>query len=47
MTTPAHHWREYLIEVAALGTFMVSAATMTALLEHPAVAGSRRGPQSR
>jgi len=29
------HWREYLIEVAALGTFMVSAATMTVMLEHP------------
>ena len=30
------HWREYLIEAAALGTFMMSAATMTVLLEHPA-----------
>jgi aquaporin Z len=29
------HWREYLIEVAALATFMLSAATMTVLLEHP------------
>jgi aquaporin Z len=29
------HWREYLIEVAALSTFMVSAATMTVMLEHP------------
>lgn len=29
------HWREYLIEAAALGTFMVSAATMTVVLEHP------------
>jgi len=29
------HWREYLIEVAALGTFMMSAATMTVMLEHP------------
>jgi len=29
------HWREYLIEVAALGTFMISAATMTVMLEHP------------
>ena len=35
MTTPKHHWREYLIEVAALGTFMMSAATMTVMLEHP------------
>ena len=30
------HWREYLAEVAGLGMFMVSAATMTSLLEHPA-----------
>jgi aquaporin Z len=30
------HWREYLIEAAGLGLFMMSAATMTALLEHPA-----------
>jgi aquaporin Z len=30
------HWREYLIEVASLGAFMVSAATMTVALEHPA-----------
>jgi aquaporin Z len=30
------HWREYLMEVAGLGLFMVSAATMTSLLEHPA-----------
>jgi aquaporin Z len=30
------HWREYLMEVAGLGLFMMSAATMTALLEHPA-----------
>lgn len=29
------HWREYLIELVALGTFMVSAATMTVVLEHP------------
>ncbi len=29
------HWREYLIEVTALGTFMVSAAAMTVMLEHP------------
>ena len=35
MTAPLH-WREYLMEVAGLGLFMVSAATMTALLEHPA-----------
>src|SRR5262245_54437270 len=30
------HWREYLMEVAGLGIFMVCAATMTSLLEHPA-----------
>lgn len=30
------HWREYLMEVAGLGLFMVSAASMTSLLEHPA-----------
>ena len=35
MTAPLH-WREYLMEVAGLGLFMVSAATMTSLLEHPA-----------
>jgi aquaporin Z len=29
------HWREYLIEAALLGLFMVSAATMTTVLEHP------------
>jgi aquaporin Z len=29
------HWPEYLIEAWALGTFMVSAAMFTALLEHP------------
>ena len=36
MPALARHWREYLIEAAALGTFMMSAATMTVLLEHPA-----------
>ena len=30
------HWREYGIEAAALGTFMVSAVFVTVLLEHPA-----------
>ena len=29
------HWPEYLIEAAALGTFMVSAALFTTLLEYP------------
>jgi aquaporin Z len=29
------HWPEYLIEAWALGTFMVSAAVFTALLEYP------------
>lgn len=32
MTT---HWREYLIEAAALGIFMVSACVFGVLLEHP------------
>jgi aquaporin Z len=32
---PRFHWREYLMEVAGLGLFMLSAATMTSLLEHP------------
>jgi aquaporin Z len=30
------HWREYLMEMAGLGLFMLSAATMASLLEHPA-----------
>jgi aquaporin Z len=30
------HWPEYLIEAAALGTFMLSACAFTVLLEHPA-----------
>ena len=30
------NWPEYLIEAAAIGTFMVSAAVFTALLYHPA-----------
>jgi aquaporin Z len=29
------HWPEYAIELGTLGAFMVSAAAMTALLEHP------------
>jgi aquaporin Z len=29
------HWPEYLIEAAGLGTFMISAAVFTALMEHP------------
>ncbi len=29
------HWPEYLIEAAALGTFMVSACAFTAVFEHP------------
>jgi len=32
----ARHWPEYLMEVAGLGAFMVSAATMATVLEHPA-----------
>lgn len=30
------HWPEYLIEGAALGTFMISAAVMSVLFAHPA-----------
>ena len=32
----AEHWREYLIEAAGLGVFMISACTFGVLLEHPA-----------
>ena len=32
------HWPEYLIEAACLGLFMVSACSVTVLLEHPASA---------
>jgi aquaporin Z len=32
---PRLHWREYVIEAAALGTFMLAAVTVTVLLEHP------------
>ena len=31
----AFHWREYLIEAGAIGTFMMSAATFAAVLFHP------------
>jgi aquaporin Z len=34
--TSTLHWREYLIEAAALGAFMVSAAVWAAVLYHPA-----------
>jgi aquaporin Z len=30
------HWREYFIEAAALGIFMISACVLVVLLEHPA-----------
>jgi aquaporin Z len=43
---PPLHWREYLIEVAGLGLFMVSAAVMTTLLEHPASPLRRMLPDS-
>lgn len=33
---PPLHWRESLIEAALLALFMLSAATMTTVLEHPA-----------
>src|SRR5437764_12165137 len=32
----AYHWPEYLIEAGALSTFMLSACTFSAVLEHPA-----------
>ncbi len=36
MQTPiTAHWREYLIEAAALGVFMLSASIFGVLLEHP------------
>ncbi len=31
-----HHWPEYLMEAAGLGTFMISAVVFTVILEHPA-----------
>src|SRR2546423_251230 len=31
-----HHWPEYLMEAAELGTFMISACSFGVLLEHPA-----------
>lgn len=34
-TARSLHWPEYLIEAWALGTFMVSALLVTALIEHP------------
>ena len=38
------HWREYAIEGALLGLFMVSACGFTALLEHPASPAVRAIP---
>ncbi len=35
-TSRALNWPEYAIEAALLGTFMVAACAVTALLEHPA-----------
>jgi aquaporin Z len=35
------HWPEYLMEAWGLGTFMLSACLVTALLEHPASAAHR------
>ncbi len=31
-----HHWPEYLMEMAGLGVFMISACLFASLLEHPA-----------
>ena len=36
MQNRRNHWPEYLMEAAALGTFMISACTFGVLLEHPA-----------
>jgi aquaporin Z len=36
-----HHWPEYLMEAAGLGTFMVSACVFGALLWHPASPAAR------
>jgi aquaporin Z len=36
MNTLYRHYPEYLMEAAGLGIFMISAAVVTALLEHPA-----------
>jgi aquaporin Z len=35
--TLRRHWPEYLMEAALLGAFMVVAAAVTALVEHPAI----------
>lgn len=40
----AHHWREYAIEGALLGLFMLSACGFTVLLFHPDGAGARAFP---
>src|SRR5215471_19157111 len=37
LTALRHHWPEYLIEAAGLGTFMISACVFTILLMHPAL----------
>lgn len=36
LTTLTRHWPEYLMEMAGLGIFMISACLFAALLEHPA-----------
>jgi aquaporin Z len=36
MTRTPLHWREYAIESALIALFMISAAVMTSLIEHPA-----------
>jgi len=35
MNRPRYHYPEYLMEAAGLGLFMVAAAVVTAILEHP------------
>ena len=35
ISAAANHWPEYLIEAASLGIFMISACSITVLLQHP------------
>jgi len=33
--TQGDHWREYLMEAAGLGLFLISACVLTTIMEHP------------
>ena len=35
IATLTKHWPEYLMEIASLGLFMISACSFTVLLQHP------------